>query len=60
MTNGVHIALFRFVKRTRRQMNKTSTKAILFAGLACPDGMTPRALADELGQRTIFTFNRSA
>jgi hypothetical protein len=37
---------------------KTSTKAILFAGLACPDGMTPGTLTDEFDQGTIFTLSR--
>jgi hypothetical protein len=37
-------------------MNSTSTKAILFAGLAFLGGMAPRAVADEWDQKTIFTF----
>jgi len=38
-------------------MNTTSTKAILFAGLAFLGGMASRALADEWDQKTIFTFS---
>ena len=38
-------------------MNKTSTRVILFAGLAFLGGIAPRALADEWDQRTVFTFS---
>jgi hypothetical protein len=38
-------------------MNKTSMKAVLFAGLTLLGAMAPRALADEWNQRTIFTFS---
>jgi hypothetical protein len=38
-------------------MNTTSTKTILFAGLAFLAGMAPRAMADDWDQKTIFTFS---
>ena len=38
-------------------MNKTSSKVILFAGIALLGGMAPRAMADQWDQRTIFTFS---
>jgi LPXTG-motif cell wall-anchored protein len=38
-------------------MNKTSTKAVLFAGLTLLAAMAPHVLADQWDQRTIFTFS---
>src|ERR1700678_949848 len=38
-------------------MNKTSMKAVLFAGLTLLGAMAPRALADEWNQKTIFAFS---
>jgi hypothetical protein len=57
LADGLPFALFSFVKGERQQMNKTSTKVILFAGLALLGGMAPRALADQWDQRTVFTFS---
>jgi hypothetical protein len=57
LTDGLDLALFGFVKRRRQQMNRTSAKLILLAGLGFLGGMVPHANADDWDQKTIFTFS---